>query len=223
MGGRVVAGVVAGCRRRQRPLSTTTVSPGRRVWNTASPSPVRQIEIVSSSPGNTGEVNRASIDLKRAGSLSHSALSNASTGESVGAQTVEDRPVEAGGRGERRIGVQRVAVTRQPVDERLIDSGLVLHDVIGLALGRRRARTGRPAVATPATLAADERGRAGGEERLAGGGIDRLGLGRDHRAGTLVVDAGHRRHRADRALDGDRLVQLDGLLAVHEHRPVDLA
>src|SRR5205823_2184336 len=60
-----------------KPLSTTTVSPGRRVWKTASPSPVRQIEIVSSSPGNTGDVNRASIERNRAGSLSHSALSSA--------------------------------------------------------------------------------------------------------------------------------------------------
>src|SRR5258708_11655637 len=62
--------------KRHSPLSTTTTSPGRRVWNTASPSPVRQIEIMSSSPGNTGEVNRASIDLNRAGSLSHSAPSS---------------------------------------------------------------------------------------------------------------------------------------------------
>src|SRR5262245_32627030 len=61
----------------QRPASMTTVPPVRDVRNTASPSPVTHMSTVRSSPGNTGEENRASIERKRAGSEPHSACNRA--------------------------------------------------------------------------------------------------------------------------------------------------
>src|SRR5262249_52413696 len=62
---------------RHKPLSRTTTSPGRRVWKIASPSPVNHINMVSSSPGNTGELNRPSIDLNLDGSDPHNVWSSA--------------------------------------------------------------------------------------------------------------------------------------------------
>src|SRR5581483_11859381 len=123
---------------------------------------------------------------------------------------------------ELRIGVQRVAVARQAVGEGLVLTRRVGDDVVGLAVGGLVAGR-RAAVAAPAAFAADEHGRAGAEQRVAGLGVDRLRLGHDHRARALVVDAGDAAHGAGRALDRDLAVEADRLLAVHEHRPVELA
>ena len=60
-------------------------------------------------------------------------LQQRAPGEPVGAQPVQDRAVEAAHRGERRVGVQRVAVARQPVDERLVGRRLQRDLVIGRA------------------------------------------------------------------------------------------
>ena len=55
---------------------TTAPSP-LAVWNSALPSPSRQIDTVSVSPGNTGRLNRPDMDPNRAGSEPHSACSRA--------------------------------------------------------------------------------------------------------------------------------------------------
>ena len=88
-------------------------------------------------------------------------------GEAVAAQAVQDRTVEATDRGERRVRVQRVAVAGQPVDERLVDRGLVGHDVVGVAFGRHVLRPRRSPVAAPSAFATDERRRRVRVERLA--------------------------------------------------------
>ena len=200
-------------------MTTRPSSP--QVWKTAVPSPSSHAFTVSDSPGITGDEKRASMPLKRAGSLPHSGVQERPAGEAVGAQAVEDRPVEAAHGRERRVGVQRVAVARQPVDQRLVGAGLQLDGVVGVAVGRLVRVAGRTAVAAPAALAADVGRHAGVEQRLAGVDEGRLALGDDHRALALVVDAGDLAHGLELALDGDLPVERDALLAVDEHRRVE--
>ena len=56
--------------------------------------------------------------------------------EAVGAEAVEDGPIEPGALGELGIGVQRVAVTGQAVEQRLVGTGRVGDDVIGRPIRR---------------------------------------------------------------------------------------
>ena len=56
---------------------------------------------------------------------------------------------------------------------------------------------------------------------LAGRGVGGHGLGGDHRAGALVVDAGDGGDRLTVPVDRQRAVQLDRLLAVDEHGRVE--
>ena len=142
-------------------------------------------------------------------------------GEAIAAQTVQDRPVEAAHRGERRVGVQRVAVAGEAVHERLVGRRLVGDDVIGIALGRDVLRAGRTAVAAPSAFTADE-GRHGVRvQRFA----VHDGCGRRHHDSgrALVVDAGDLARDRGRTGDGDRAMQRDGLLAVHEQGRVERA
>ena len=84
-----------------------------------------------------------------------------------GAQPVEDGSVEAGSLGEGRVRVQGIAVTREPVQQRLVGAGGVAHDVVGVPRGRLVAGAGRAALAPEPALAADEESRARAEPRLA--------------------------------------------------------
>ena len=64
------------------PSSSTTrtpepSAPEASVRNTALPGPVRQISVVSVSPGNTGEVNRAAIEVTSAATPLPSSATNA--------------------------------------------------------------------------------------------------------------------------------------------------
>ena len=163
------------------------------------------------------------MPLNRAGSLPQSGVQEAATGEPVGAEAVEDRTVEAAHGGEGRVVVQRVAVARQPVDQRLVGAGLQLDGVVGVAVRGLVRVARRTAVAAPAALAADVGRHAGVEQRLAGVDEGGLALGDDHRALALVVDAGDLAHGLELTLHRDLPVQGDALLAVDEHRRVEAA
>ena len=136
---------------------------------------------------------------------------------------MEDRRVEAAHRRERGVGVQRVAITRQPVHERLVGRRLVGDGVIGGALGRHVHRAAGATIAAPSPFTADERRHPRRHHRLPRLRVDRLRLAHDERGLALVVDAGDLARGADRSLGRDRLVQLDRLLPVHEHRRVERA
>ena len=106
-----------------RPASRTTRPSSPVVWKTASPSPSTHIFTVSASPGKTGDEKRPSIEREPGRVAAAQRVQQRPAGEAVGAQPVQDRPVEAAHRGERRVGVQRVAVARQPVEQRLVRAG----------------------------------------------------------------------------------------------------
>jgi hypothetical protein len=134
---------------------------------------------------------------------------------------VQDRLAEPAAGGELGIDVQRVAVAGEPVEQRLLGPRLPDRLVIGRPVGQRPRRVGA-ARAAEAALAADEHAAPAGHQRLAGGGVDRHVLGHHQRAGPLVVDAGHGRGGTDGARHRQRPVQLEVLLGVHEHGPVEV-
>src|SRR3546814_8401235 len=70
-------------------------------------------------------------------------------GEPVGAESVQDRPVEATHGRECRVGVERVPVAGQPVDQCLVGAGLERDRVIGVAIGGDVDATGGASVASP--------------------------------------------------------------------------
>jgi len=78
-----------------------------------------------------------------------------SAGESVGTQAVQYRLVEAGRRGEGRVGVQWVSVAVEPLEQRLVRPGRVGDHVVGVAVGEVPFG-GRAPVTAPPTLTADE-------------------------------------------------------------------
>ena len=82
--------------------------------------PSFQSSIVTVSPGNTGEENRADVLLEGGRIVVGIGLQHAAAGDAVGAHAVQDRPRKAGLLGKLRIGVQRVAVAAQAVDQRLV-------------------------------------------------------------------------------------------------------
>ena len=77
------------------------------------------------------------------------------TGESVGTQAVQYRFVEAGRRGEGRVGVQRVPVAVEPLEQGLVRPGRVGDHVVGVAVGEMPFGGWAP-VTTPPPLTTDE-------------------------------------------------------------------
>src|SRR5205809_502586 len=131
-------------------------------------------------------------------------MEEGASGEAVAAQPMEDRLVEAAHGRELRVDVQRVAVTRQSVDGRLLRTGLVAHLVVGRPLGRHVPRAGRPTVAAEAALAAYEHRRARLEQGFARLGVDRGRLHDDNGTGALVVDTHDLAFALDLAFGRDR-------------------
>ena len=84
--------------------------------------PSTHIETVSSSPGITGFEKRPSIERKRFGVAAAQRVQQRAAGEAVGAEPVQDRALEAAELREGGIGVERVAVAREPVEQRLVDA-----------------------------------------------------------------------------------------------------
>ena len=117
----------------------------------------------SASPGITGDAKRPAIDTKRAGIAVAHRVQQPARRESVGAQAVQDRHVEAAHGRERRVAVQRVAVAVQPIQQRLVGAGLIRHHMIRRS-GRCFELGRRTTIATPAALAAYEHRRRRGEQ-----------------------------------------------------------
>ena len=143
--------------------------------------------------------------------------------EPVRAQPVQDRSVEPGERRERRIGVQRVAVARQPVDEGLFGTGRVGDGVVGVAVGRLVLRTARPRSPphppSPRMNADITTSNSGSSESFS----TQRAMASIDRALALVPDRGHLGRADQRARHRDLAVQVDLLLAVDEHRRVERA
>src|SRR5258708_39492536 len=72
-------------------------------------------------------------------------------GEAVRAQAVQDRSLEAATGGERRIGVERIAVARQAIEEGLLRARRVLNAVVRFPFGLLPG-DGRPAGAPEPSL-----------------------------------------------------------------------
>ena len=130
------------------------------VRNTACPGSVRHIDVVSVSPGNTGEVNRAAdgADLRRvaAAELAHQRAAR----DSICAEPMQDWLREAGQvLREPRVAVQRVAVARQPVDQRLVLARGQRDLRVGFALGDLRRDGPLSRLPAEPALTADDRGR----------------------------------------------------------------
>src|SRR4029077_2188490 len=84
--------------------------------------------------------------------------------EAEGAEAVEDRAIVAAELREVRVGMQRVHVAREAVDQGLLRERLRRHGLVGRPVGRDVARPARAAVTTEAALAAREDARRVPEE-----------------------------------------------------------
>ncbi len=88
-----------------------------------------------------------------------------------------------------RVGMQRVIVTIQPVQQGRLRRSLVLKHGIGLAvLGRREVGGGRALGPAPVALADEEGGRGDARVDVARGGVDQVGLGVDDGARAALVE-----------------------------------
>src|SRR5207244_2740540 len=96
-------------------------------------------------------------------------------GEAEGAEPVQDRPLVAGHAGELGVGVQRVHVAREPVEQRLLGPRRHGDRLVGRPVRRHVARAARATLAAEAALAAREDARGVPEEETALL-VDALGL-----------------------------------------------
>ena len=185
---RRVPGSSSGSTRRRACPSRSRCCRRPTVWKSAS-LPSTQIFTSRVSPGMTGLREPALDRLEPRRVAAAHRVEQRPAGEPVGAQPVEDRLREAGQRRERRVGVQRVAVAVESVEQRLVGAGRVRDDLVGRAVGRDVARAARAAVAAPAALTPDE-GRHGGGPQQVAAGLAGLALEHDHRGLALVVHRG---------------------------------
>lgn len=145
---------------------------------------------------------------------------------------MEDRLVKPADLGKVGVDVQRVQVSREAVDRRLLREGLFLDDGVRLARGRLVERGRGPGVlarlaaAEPARTA-NERGRVVLADDLAGRGVLGDRDGRDGGGFALVEHFGELGLGDELTRSRERRVDLEVLLAVQEHhgrkvgKPVD--
>ena len=115
----------------------------------------------------------------------------------------EDRPLEPGLLGDRRVDVDRVrVVAAMPVQQRLL-LGRLVHDAqVGRTARRRAIRLTRPARTAEPSPADHEQRDAGDERERAGAGVGRGDLESYQRTRALVVDARDTRAYCDVAAWG---------------------
>jgi hypothetical protein len=145
------------------------------------------------------------------------------TGDAEGREAVQDRLLVSGFRGDRRLGMQRVVIAGEPVDQRRLGPCWQVADDVGRAVWNRvgrRARFLRPA---ESAIGAAERRMRQRCERRAGLGIRDRSLGVDDRAlaRAFVDDVEHARFGAHAPGGGQGTMQFELLFAVHDLEIVD--
>ncbi|KAG1648200.1 hypothetical protein GQR58_030039 [Nymphon striatum] len=119
--------------------------------------------------GFAGQYRRAEPSahgLETAGVATADAVQQCPAGKAVGAEAMQDRLVEAAHCGERRVGVQRIAVAVETVEQGLVVAGFVGDHMVGVPIGELHL-VGGPAVAAPSAFASNEQRAAGCEQRFA--------------------------------------------------------
>ncbi len=132
---------------------------------------------------------------------------------------MQDGLVEPGTSGELGVGVQRVPVAGEAVEQGLVRAHGAFDGPVGFAGGRIEA-VGRAAVAAPAALAAYEDLGVVGPQRAVG--VGDLGAQDQDGGLALVVDGGEPTGRGRRALGRDGAVDLHRLPAVQDLGEFDL-
>lgn len=194
-----------------------SVRPGRLGRKTARPGPDRQIDVVSVSPGNTGEVKRAEIAVTRVASPPRAprrarvrqrrrcTVRAGSVSGNLPIQQTTDHC--AAGCGRRRAGTAAPGPPRGQSDRR-----------VGVAVGDLRGDGPRSGLSAEAARTADhQRGQRLGD-RGAGGRITAGGLEHDDGvlALTFVLDVSDLVDDAELTGGGQRCEQADALRAVQQ-------
>ena len=147
--------------------------------------------------------------------------------DAPGAESVQDRPFEAGGARSRRIGVQRIAIATQPIEQGLLRQRRNIDDGIGLSgrhrNGRRRRRIAGNLRRREAAVAAREGGvRHRRQQRVAVGVVQGLVVGDRCAAAKPFVDDPHdAMPRADSPRRRQRPVPDHPLLTMDDLREID--
>src|SRR3546814_2477375 len=132
-------------------------------------------------------------------------------GDAIGAKPVEDRPVEARRGGDRGVGMERIIVAREAVDQRLLGPGCKFGALVR-GRGRHLVRCTRGKRGPAAAAVAPQEGDLGyAGEQGAGCGVGNLARRIEEGAliGTLVYDMGDGELAADLALARKRGVEDD--------------
>src|SRR6185369_18075201 len=150
-------------------------------------------------------------------------LQYAAAGDAVGAHAVQDRLRETGLPGKLRIGVQRVAVAAEAIDQRLVRTRRDVDDPVGRP-ARHLVRFGLTFgwAAKAAVTARKTRSHQRGE--LLAALVLQHGLVPDHGALVLALieDVEHGRVGRDPGRARQRLVEGDVTLAVDHHHAVEI-
>ena len=207
----------------------TTTSRAETRTRKRAPLSARQLSTVSVSPGihrrHEARMQRREARRVVPGPAAH----HREARRAVAREAVQDRAREARGARERGIGVERIRIGEQPVDERHVGRRRHVVDRVGLAVGHARQGLGRRVGGLAGRAVAAFRAAHGDvldrRVRLAARVIADRALGRDHDAlaRTLVDDARHARAPDDGAGDRERPVQREPVLAVHDLAVVDAA
>ena len=187
-----------------RPLLIATTSRSTTRERKLTTGPSRHISVRMVSPGNTGAENRAGDRGQLRRVVAAEALEQRVAGDAVGREPVQDRAREARGLRHRRVGVQRIGVGAEPVDQRHLRPGRQVADEIGRALRDRMRRRLLARRAAEAAVGAAERRVSDRRDARAGRLVVDGALGIEHRALALALvddlgDAGLADHGAARA------------------------
>ena len=145
-----------------RPLLMAMTSRSTTRARKLTTSPSRHISVRSVSPGNTGAEKRQANDDELRRIVAAKGFQHRVAGNAEIAEPVHDRPRIAGLLGEGRLGMQRIAVAAQPIDQRRFRPRREIADRVGRA---RRAADAAPAPAAAARRSRRRRGRTSSASR----------------------------------------------------------